>query len=104
DRTPDRVFARDALGGVRQLVHHLVVQGVELVGAVDGDERDGVADLEQEGFVAHGENGTTKTRKSERGTRNSSGKLGSPVARPARSSSAGWGGSPSCWRPHARRR
>src|SRR5207253_1185328 len=56
DRTLDRVLARDPLGGVRQLVHHLVVQCVELVGAVDGDERDAACDLEQEGLVAHGEN------------------------------------------------
>src|SRR5439155_4900192 len=56
DRTPDRVLCRYSRGRVGQLVHDLVVQGVELVGAVDGDGRDGVAHREQEGFVAHGEN------------------------------------------------
>src|SRR5207247_11454522 len=54
-----------------QLVHHLVVQGVQRGGAVDGDEGDGVAEVEEEGFVGHGGNATTGTRKWELGTRNS---------------------------------
>src|SRR2546430_10504224 len=52
--TTERWLRGDALRGVGQLVHHLVVQRVELVGSVDRDEGDGVADLEQEGLVAHG--------------------------------------------------
>ena len=54
DGALDRVFGRDALGRVAELGHHLVVQGVELVGAVDGDERDALSDLEEEDLVAHG--------------------------------------------------
>src|SRR5204863_4656757 len=36
--------------------HHVIIQGVQLVGAIDGDERDAFTDLEQEGLVGHGGN------------------------------------------------
>src|SRR5881398_586004 len=65
DGTPDRRLRRHALRGVGQLVHHLVVQRVELVGPVDGDARDGVTDLEEEGLVAH-----QKKLRAECGVRN----------------------------------
>src|SRR5207302_9720407 len=68
--TSDRLLRRYALGRVGQLVHHLVVQRVELVGSVAGDEGDAVADLEQEGCVAHGGNGITTMRNAECGMRN----------------------------------
>src|SRR5205814_6019680 len=68
DGTPDRRLRRHALRGVGQLVHHLVVQRVELVGPVDGDARDGVADLEEEGVVGHGKEWYNEN--AERGTRN----------------------------------
>src|SRR5437667_4604030 len=45
------------------------VEGVQFVGAVDGNEGDGLADVEQQGFVAHGENGTTRMRSAECGVR-----------------------------------
>ena len=53
-------LGRDALGRVGQLRHHLVVQRVQLVGAVDGDERDPVADVEEQGLVVHGGNPTLR--------------------------------------------
>src|SRR5436190_6128357 len=37
-----------------ELEHHVIIQGVQLVGAIDGDERDAFTDLEQEGLVGHG--------------------------------------------------
>src|SRR6266581_3328665 len=40
DGPPDARVRRHALGGVGQLVHHLIVQRIDLVGAVDGDQRD----------------------------------------------------------------
>src|SRR5437899_10627087 len=70
DRALDRVVGGHALGRVGQLVHHLVVQGVQLVGAVDGDEGDGVAEVEEEGFVGHDGNGITTMRNAECGVRN----------------------------------
>src|SRR5207248_961387 len=63
----DRRLRRHALRGVGQLVHHLVVQRVELVGPVDGDARDGVADLEEEGVVAHPTKATCGVRSAECG-------------------------------------
>src|SRR6185295_11216794 len=67
DRALDRVVGGHALGRVGQLVHHLIVQRVQLVGAVDGDESDIVADIEQESLVAH--DGEWYTGNAERGTR-----------------------------------
>src|SRR5206468_10530808 len=55
DRALDAILGRYPLGRVVQLVHDLVIERVQLVGTVGGDERDGVACLEQEGVVAHGE-------------------------------------------------
>ena len=46
DRALDHILRRDALGNIRQLEHHKIIQGVQLVGAIDGNERDAVADLE----------------------------------------------------------
>src|SRR5207247_1711739 len=54
DRAFDLRFGRDALSGLTQFPHHLIVQGIELVGTVDRDKRDAVADVEQEGLVGHG--------------------------------------------------
>src|SRR3989475_7021884 len=66
----DRALGRHPVGGVGQLIYYLIVQRVELVGPVDGDERDGVFDLEEERLVSHGRNPTWTMRNAECGMRN----------------------------------
>src|SRR3989441_834675 len=60
DRSADIVVRGQALGHVGELRHHLVVQRVELVGTVDGDQRHSVPNLEQQGLVGHGPESYTK--------------------------------------------
>src|SRR2546426_3551617 len=72
DRTLDRVLGGHTLRRVGQLVHHLVVQGVQLVGAVDRDKRGAVFDVEEESLVSHGKNATRRVRNAECGVRNCS--------------------------------
>ena len=60
--TPDApLFGGDAVVGLdlsqqlQRVVAHLLIQGVELVGAVEDHQRDGAATLDQQGFIgAHG--------------------------------------------------
>src|SRR2546430_16188629 len=54
DRPFDVRFGRKSIGGLTQFLHYPIVQGIELVGTVDRDKRDAVADVEQEGLVGHG--------------------------------------------------
>jgi len=54
NRALDVALGRDALGGVREVEHHLIVQGVELFGTIDRDKGDAVPDVEQQGLVGHG--------------------------------------------------
>jgi hypothetical protein len=49
----DRGIALDPVHQRSQLRDHLGVQGVELVGAVDGGDGDAVAQLEQQSGVGH---------------------------------------------------